>query len=138
MRDKNYRRSQEAKHFKKRLNLYSLYGDWNPLTYKDENGRVDFKSNDKFKVHYYKVGVSRTCQHKPVKTNLSVQNPEDVKNETWAHKLKNGDLKFGLWDKDNKKFCNRTRRRFEKLTDANLPRNRFLERRDVIWNRDIV
>lgn len=94
MRDKNYRRRQEAKHYK---------------------ARFDFLSKGNIKLLH--------------ETDLS-DKEERVKNRM-LHKMKNGDLKYGLWDKWDKKFSNKRRRLFQKTVDHKLPSNVFLKRQHV-------
>lgn len=94
MRDKNYRRKEEAKHYK---------------------ARFDFLSKGNIKLLK--------------ETDLSGKD-EKIKNRM-LHKMKNGDLKYGLYDKWDKKFSNKRRRLFQKTVDYKLPHNVFLKRQHV-------
>lgn len=94
MRDKNYRRKEEAKHYKARFDFLS-------------------KGNRRL-----------------LKDNELDDKGEKVKNRM-LHKMKNGDLKYGLYNKWDKKFSNKRRRLFQKTVDYKLPYNVFLKRQHV-------
>lgn len=122
-RTKDFRRKQLAKHFNKRIEIYSLYGNFG----KPEESEEEVKYNCHGKL-----------QNKPVKLKIKINNVSEIKKKRWAKKLKNGDIKLKLWDKWNKRYCNRTRRHFQKLVDYKLPYKRFLDRCQVIYPREIV
>ena len=82
MRDKNYRRKQEAKHYNARLSILS-YGNLKLL--KSEN----------------------------------LTEKEERNRKRLIHKLKTGDLKFGMLDKWSKRFSNKSRRQFQKRLISN-------------------
>lgn len=94
MRNKDYRRREEAKHFKARKRILS-------------NGNLDLLESE----------------------NLSEK--EERKRNRLIHKIKTGDLKYGMWNSYDKKLSNKTRRMFQKTVDYKLPNNRFLNRQDV-------
>lgn len=138
-RTRDFRRKQLAKHFNKRAEIYSLYGNFG----RSEIRREDFENAgeyydvyDKDKPKYNPNGSK--IQNKPIKLKIKINNVSEIKKKRWAKKLKNGDVKLKLWDKWNKKYCNRTRRHFQKLVDYKLPEKRFLDRCQVIYPREIV
>jgi len=138
-RTKDFRRKQLAKHYNKRIEIYSLYGNFGKLEIKHKdfkNGGEYFKARTKEEIAYNKHG-SR-IQNKPVKLKEKIKNVSEIKKKRWAKKLKNGDVKLKLWDKWNKRSCNRTRRHFQKLVDYQLPDKVFLDRCQVIYPREIV
>lgn len=122
-RTKDFRRKQLAKHFNKRIEIYSLYGNFG----KTEESKEEAKYN-----------LHGKLQNKPVKLKIKINNVSEIKKKRWAKKLKNGDIKLKLWDKYDKKYCNRTRRHFQKLVDYPLPDKMFLNRCQVIYPREIV
>lgn len=126
MRTKDFRRKQIAKHFNRRVELYSLYGDFG----------MSFDANkaDEIPKYYKKYGK---LQNKPVKTKNRVKSINETKNKKWAKKLKNGDVKLTLIDKQDRRYCNRVRRHFQKLVDYKLPDKIFLDRCQVIYPREI-
>ena len=102
MRDKDYRRRQEASHFNKRLKFYSIYKP-------DEHAP---RSNGMMK------------RKDPVEI-------DDIKDERWVNKLKNGDVKFKWMDKWNKRFCDKVRRNLQKTVDYQLKPHRWYDRKHV-------
>ena len=129
MRTKTFRREQEEKHFKKRLNFYVKFGRFGSIHEKTEEGRIDFNANLKLEPrHVHSVGSS----NKPVikGPNFDI---EAEKEQRWTKKLKNGDVKFGWMDSYSKTRCTRDRRRFQKLVDYQLPDNVFLDRCQVLY-----
>lgn len=102
MRDKDYRRRQEAAHFIKRLKFYSIYkpDEYAPRS----NGMMKRKD--------------------PVEI-------DDIKDERWVNKLKNGDVKFKWMDKWNKRFCDKVRRNLQKTVDYQLKPHRWYDRKHV-------
>ena len=129
MRDRNYRRKQEAKHYNKRLGLYCTFGKFENPNPKTEDGKIDFKEYEKSKVSYSAGRLK--LQNKPNKVKIRTYSPEDVKDEKWTKKLKNGDVKFGLYDKEWKKISNKIRRNLQKNTNYQLKPNRWYDRKDV-------
>lgn len=129
MRDRNYRRKQEAKHYNRRLELYATFGKFENPNPKDENGRIDFKEYQKSKVSYSAGGLK--LQNKPNKVKVRTYTPEEVKDEKWTKKLKNGDVKFGCYDSDMKKISNKIRRNLQKTVDYQLKENRWYDRKHV-------
>ena len=129
MRDKNYRRKQEAKHYNKRLELYCTFGKFDNYIPKDEEGNIDFKEYKKCQVTYSDKGLH--LQNKPNKEKIRTYNPEDVKDEKWTKKLKNGDVKFGCYDRVSKKISNKIRRNLQKTVDYQLKNNRWYDRKHV-------
>lgn len=138
-RTKDYRRKQEAKHYNKRVEIYSLYGNFgrNEVRREDYENPSDYYHDlDAERVQYNTTGSK--LQNKPTKLKNKIRNVSEIKQKRWAKKLKNGDVKLNLWDKWTKQYCNRTRRHFQKLVDYKLPEKRFLDRCQVIYPRDIV
>ena len=138
-RTKDFRRKQLAKHFNKRAEIYSLYGNFGKTEVRREdceNAREYYDVQSKEEVKYNRHGSK--IQNKPVKLKIKINNVSEIKKKRWAKKLKNGDVKLKLWDKYNKKYCNRTRRHFQKLVDYPLPDKVFLDRCQVIYPREIV
>lgn len=138
-RTKDYRRKQEAKHYNKRVEIYSLYGNFG----RSEVRREDYENPSDY---YHDLNAEQVkynttnskLQNKPAKLKNKIRNVSEIKQKRWAKKLKNGDVKLNLWDKWTKQYCNRTRRHFQKLVDYKLPDKRFLDRCQVIYPRDIV
>ncbi len=128
MRTRDFRRKQIAKHFNKRAEIYSLYGDFG----------VHYEVGIEKEVPEYTVKKSSLLQNKPVKAKTKIGNVSEIKTKRWAKKLKNGDVKLNLWGRWTKRYCNRTRRHFQKLVDYKLPDKRFLDRCQVIYPREIV
>jgi hypothetical protein len=127
MRDKNFRRQQEAKHFRKRLNFYVKFGRFGSTTIKDTEGKLNFLEISRLEPkHSSLIGST----NKPVIKNSSFDT-EAEKDERWTKKLKNGDVKFGWITSYEKKYCNRIRRKFQKTVDYQLPDNVFLDRCQV-------
>lgn len=124
MRDKNFRRRQEAKHYNKRLELYSLYGSIGIKgTPRKEDGTIDFVLMREMHTEY--------DDFKPKKLKRCIHTPDDLKCERWGKKLKNGDVKLGLLDKWDKKYCNKTRRNLQKTVDYQLKPHRWYDRKHV-------
>lgn len=96
MRDKNYRRREEAKHYKARIKILS-------------NGNQKLLNAD----------------------NENLSDKEKRNKNRLIHKIKTGDLKYGLMDKWHKKFSTKRRRLFQKTVDFKLPYNVFLKRQHV-------
>ena len=91
MRTKTFRREQEEKHFKKRLNFYVKFGRFGSVHEQTEDGRIDFNANLKLEPrHVQSIGSS----NKPIikDPNFDI---EAEKEQRWTKKLKNGDVK--LW-----------------------------------------
>lgn len=138
-RTKDFRRKQVAKHFNKRAEIYSLYGNFGRPTEnrKDFDEGYEYYNSYREEAPKYNPHGSK-LQNKPAKLKNRINKVSEIKKKRWAKKLKNGDVKLKLWDKWNKKYCNRTRRHFQKLVDYKLPDKRFLDRCQVIYPREIV
>jgi len=124
MRDRNYRRRQEAKHYKKRLSVAVSIGRFSS----EETG---------YKPMY--AGKHRMWRIKS-QTPLNDYEREVIEKQQykrWKFQLKNDSL-GGNMDSWMKRCCRRTRRHFQKMVNYKLPDKKWLVRAQVIYPRDIV
>lgn len=124
MRDRNYRRRQEAKHYKKRLSVAVSIGRFSS----EETGYKPmyagkhrmWRINSQTPLNDYEKKVIEKQQYK-----------------RWKFQLKNDSL-GGNMDSWMKRCCRRIRRHFQKMVDYKLPDKKWLVRAQVIYPRDIV
>lgn len=124
MRDRNYRRRQEAKHYKKRLSVAVSIGRFSS----EETG---------YKPMY--AGKHRMWRIKS-QTPLNDYEKKVIEKQQykrWKFQLKNDSL-GGNMDPWMKRCCRRIRRHFQKMVDYKLPDKKWLVRAQVIYPRDIV
>jgi len=124
MRSRDYRRKQEAKHYKRRLNTCVSIG-----RFSDED--LDYQP--------MYVGKNRMWTVKNVNTPRNDYEKEVIekqKYKRWKFQLKNDSLGSDIssW---TKRHCRRIRRHFQKMVDYKLPDKKWLVRAQVN-PRDIV
>lgn len=124
MRSRDYRRKQEAKHYKKRLDIAVLIGRFSSI----ETGCVPLYTG---KNNMYRIKSPMPLNDYEKKVI------EKQKYKRWKFQLKNDSL-GGTIDTWAKRHCRRTRRHFQKLVDYRLPDKKWLVRAQVIYPRDIV
>ena len=124
MRGLDYRRKQEAKHYKKRLDIAVLIGRFSSI----ETGCVPLYAG---KNNMYRIKSPMPLNDYEKKVI------EKQKYKRWKFQLKNDSL-GGTIDTWAKRHCRRTRRHFQKLVDYRLPDKKWLVRAQVIYPRDIV
>jgi len=125
MRDKNYRRKQEAKHYKKRLNNAMSKGYYKELIIDDE-GTTKLLPLNHYKNH--EPWINQTGEKTAIEKNQY---------KRWKFALKNDSMPSDIssW---SKRYCRRTRRHYQKMVDYKLPDKKWLVRAQVIYPRDIV
>lgn len=120
MRDLDYRRKQEAKHYKKRLEVAIAI-----CRYKKVNNMVTPVSENKYDIpgHYRQ-------NHNNIDENK-------ISYKRWKYALKNNSIHSNMHILMK---CNsrRTRRHFQKMIDYKLSDKKFLVRAQVIYPLDIV
>ena len=127
MRDRNFRRIQEAKHYKKRLNNAINKGLFKKETDNDGYTIIIAQNNKKS----YLFNENKDYTFGPSK--------EEVKNKNWCYLLRKGNVLNTKWlTRDDKRECRRIRRHFQKLVDYQLPDHIWYDRCQVIYPRDIV
>lgn len=129
MRDINYRRRQEAKHYKKRVNISLAKNRLKEIT--------DNEGNQKIVPNY-----GTKCRVWPLYTERDLNSYEKEMQQKaiykrWKFQLKNDSMP-GTIDTWAKRHCRRTRRHFQKMVDYKLPDKKWLVRAQVIYPRDIV
>ena len=124
MRSRDYRRKQEAKHFKKRLDTAVSIGRFSS----EETGYKPMYAGK------YRMWTTKCSDPlNPVEKKIM----EKQQYKRWKFQLKNDSL-GGTIDTWAKRHCRRTRRHFQKLVDYRLPDKKWLVRAQVIYPRDIV
>ena len=123
MRDKNFRRKQEAKHFKKRVNTSIAIGRYVEII-NDEGINIT-------------VPISTYKSQQPWINQSDIKNAEKNKYKRWKFALKNNSMPSELssW---SKRYCRRTRRHFQKMVDYKLPDKMWMVRGDVLNYEDRV
>lgn len=118
MRDINYRRKQEAKHYKKRLNIAVAIG------------RFSNKENDYQPKYAGKNRRWRINSDTPL-NDYEKNIIEKQKNKRWKFQFKNDSL-GGTIDSWSKRYCRRIRRHFQKLVDYKLPDKKWMVRDEAL------
>lgn len=129
VRDKNYRRKQEAKHYKKRLKTAIALGRFDEK--KLPNGEVDYVATYPGKYRAWRIKSFSTMN------DYELKEIEKNQYKRWKFQLKNNSM-VGTMDPWAKRHCRRTRRHFQKMVDYKLPDKKWLVRAQVIDPRDIV
>jgi hypothetical protein len=124
MRGRDYRRKQEAKHYKKRLGVAVSIG------------RFSSKETGYQPMYAGKNNMYRIKSLKPL-NDYEKKVIEKQKYKRWKFQLKNDSLGATI-DTWAKRYCRRTRRHFQKMVDYKLPDKKWLVRAQVIYPRDIV
>ena len=124
MRDRNYRRKQEAKHYKKRLETAVSIGRFSS----DETGNMPLYAG---KNNMWRINSDRQLNDYEKKVI------EKQKYKRWKFQLKNDSL-GGTIDTWAKRHCRRIHRHFQKMVDYRLPDKKWLVRAQVIYPREIV
>lgn len=124
MRDRNYRRKQEAKHYKKRLETAVSIGRFSS----DETGNMPLYAG---KNNMWRINSDRQLNDYEKKVI------EKQKYKRWKFQLKNDSLGSTI-DTWAKRHCRRIRRHFQKMVDYRLPDKKWLVRAQVIYPREIV
>jgi len=124
MRGLDYRRKQEAKHYKKRLGTAVSIGRFSSA----ETGYIPQYAGKK---NMYRINSSTPLNDYEKKVI------EKQKYKRWKFQLKNDSLGATI-DTWAKRHCRRTRRHFQKMVDYKLPDKKWLVRAQVIYPRDIV
>ena len=123
MRDRNFRRKQEAKHFKKRVETSIALGRYAEIT-NDDGATIT-------------VPISTYKSHQPWICQSDIKNADKNKHKRWKFALKNDSMPSELssW---SKRYCRRIRRHFQKLVDYKLPDKMWMVRGDVLNYEDRV
>jgi len=124
MRGLDYRRKQEAKHYKKRLKTAVSIGRFSS----EETG---YQPQYAGKNNMWQIKMERSL------TDYEKKVVEKQKYKRWKFQLKNDSLGATI-DTWAKKCCRRNRRHFQKMVDYKLPDKKWLVRAQVIYPRDIV
>ena len=124
MRNRDYRRKQEAKHYKKRLSTAVSIGRFS----NEDNGYAPLYAG---KNNMYRIKSTLPLN------DYEKQVIEKQKYKRWKFQLKNDSL-GGTIDSWAKRHCRRTRRHYQKMVDYKLPDKKWLVRAQVIYPRDIV
>ena len=124
MRSRDYRRKQEAKHFKKRLDTAVSIGRFSS----EETGHRPMYAG-KYRMWRIKSSTPLNSVEKEIM--------EKQQYKRWKFQLKNDSL-GGNIDSWAKRCCRRNRRHFQKMVDYRLPDKKWLVRAQVIYPRDIV
>ena len=124
MRGLDYRRKQEAKHYKKRLETAVSIGRFSS----DETGNMPLYAG---KNRMWQIKMKRSF------TDYEKKVIEKQKYKRWKFQLKNDSLGATI-DTWAKRHCRRTRRHFQKMVEYKLPDKKWLVRAQVIYPRDIV
>ena len=129
MRDRNYRRCQEAKHYKKRLNTAIALKRFKEKEL--SNGNIDYIATYPGKSHAWRLKSNYKMNY------IELKLVEKNVYKRWKFQLKNDSL-GGTIDSWSKRHCRRIRRHFQKMVDYKLPDKKWLVRAQVIYHRDIV
>jgi hypothetical protein len=124
MRGIDYRRKQEAKHYKKRLGTAVSIG------------RFSSKETGYQPMYAGKNNMYRINMNTPL-NDYEKEVIEKQKYKRWKFQLKNNSLGATI-DSWAKRQCRRTRRHYQKMVDYKLPDKKWLVRAQVIYPRDIV
>jgi len=124
MRSRDYRRKQEVKHFKKRLDTAVSIGRFSS----EETGHRPMYAG-KYRMWRIKSATPLTSVEKEIM--------EKQQYKRWKFQLKNDSL-GGTIDSWAKRCCRRNRRHYQKMVDYRLPDKKWLVRAQVIYPRDIV
>lgn len=129
VRDKNYRRKQEAKHYKKRLGLAIALKRFDEKEL--PNGNVDYVATYPGKHQIYRLKSINSMN------DYELKEVEKNQYKRWKFQLKNDSMpgEMSPW---LKRLSRRTRRHYQKMVDYKVPDKRFLVRAQVIYPRDIV
>lgn len=134
MRDREYRRKAEKKHYKKRLNNAIHNGLF--IYERNEDGSLSIVAGNNKKPYLHLKDAATT---NPDKDYTFGPKKAEVRKKNWVHLLKNGNVLKTKWlDSYNKRDCRRTRRHFQKLVDYKLPDHVWYDRCQVIYPREIV
>lgn len=124
MRGLDYRRKQEAKHYKKRLGTAVSIG------------RFSSKETGYQPMYAGKNNMYRIKMNTPL-NDYEKEVIEKQKYKRWKFQLKNDSLGATI-DSWAKRQCRRIRRHYQKMVDYKLPDKKWLVRAQVIYPRDIV
>lgn len=129
VRDKNYRRKQEAKHYKKRLKTAIALGRFDEKEL--PNGEVDYIATYSGKHNPWRLRLFTAMN------SYELKEIEKNQYKKWKFQLKNDSMPSEMtpW---LKRLSRRTRRHYQKMVDYKVPDKRFLVRAQVIYPRDIV
>lgn len=129
MRDRNYRRKQEAKHYKKRVNISIAKNRLKEITDNEGNQKIVPNYGTKGSVWPLYTGRDLNSYEKEMQQKAIYKR--------WKFQLKNDSMP-GTIDAWSKRYCRRTRRHYQKMVDYKLPDKKWLVRAQVIYPRDIV
>ena len=117
MRTIDYRRKQEAKHYKKRLNISIKKNRYKEYT--DENGNNII------------VPISKYKNQQPWVNQNDENNIKQNIHKRWKYALKNNSCpsEMSNW---SKRYCRRIRRHFQKLVDYKLPDKKWMVRDEAL------
>ena len=124
MRDKNYRRKQEAKHYAKRLKTLIAKKYYKEFVIDDE-GTTKLLSLSRYKNH--QPWVNQNGENEAIEHNQY---------KRWKFALKNDSCpaEISSW---SKRYCRRNRRHFQKMVDFKVPDKKWLVRASI-YSRDII
>lgn len=125
MRDRAYRRKQEARHYKKRLKLYRKFGNF---------GKSWYETGDSYESRRVYIGKTALLNWSG-KPKL-VQAPPDLRDLwrlKWTKKLRRGDVEMKDLRHWAKKKSNRILRHFLKTVPWNIPEHLHWPKRAEIY-----
>jgi hypothetical protein len=125
MRNKAYRRKQEASHYKKRLKFYRKFGNF---------GKSWYEAGDSYesKKIYLGKDANLNWSEKP-KSVCSPLDFSDLSKLRWTKKLRRGDVKIKSLSSWSKRKSNRTLRHFLKTIPWCTPRRFHWPKRAKIY-----
>ena len=125
MRDRAYRRKQEARHYKKRLKLYRKFGNF---------GKSWYETGDSYdsKRVYLGQTVNLPWSGKPKLTQAPVE-VRDLWRLKWTKKLRRGGVSMKILNHWSKKKSNRILRHFLKTVPWNIPEHLHWPKRAEIY-----
>lgn len=129
MRGIDYRRKQEAKHYKKRLNLSIALKRFDEKEL--PNGEFDYVATYPGKYHIWRLKSINAMN------DYELKEVEKNQYKRWKFQLKNNSMP-GEMTPWLKRYSRRTRRHYQKMVDYKVPDKKILVRAQVIYPRDIV
>ena len=125
MRDRSFRRKQEARHYMGRLKFYQRFGNF---------GKSWYEIGDSFESKRVYIGedANRVWTGRP---RIAHSHPEigDLQKLRWTKKLRRGNVKMKILNSQDKKRSNRILRHFLKTVPWNTPAHLHWPKRSEIY-----
>lgn len=129
MRTRAFRRHQEERHYKKRLNTQIARGRFVEGINKD--GELEFLPNYTQKTQVNVLNAEKLNHHGAYSECMREQ-ASQLKYKRWKYMLKNNSMPNGWKDPVFDRQARRDLRHFQKMVDFGIPRGRYLVRASIM------